>query len=61
LLKAMNSLRNVPTLGGGPNYRVSFSPGAGESHDAYRTPAAYTFDQVEHNGSLGPFNPASVK
>jgi len=61
LLKAMNSLRNVPTLGGGPGYKISFYPGAGETHDAYRTPAAYTFDQVEHNGSLGPFSPASVK
>jgi branched-chain amino acid transport system substrate-binding protein len=60
LLKAMNSLRNVPTLGGGLNYRVSFSPGKGESHDAYRTPAAYTFDQVTNTGSLGPFNPASL-
>lgn len=60
LLAAMNSLKNVPTVGGGANYSISFSPGKGTSHDAYRTPDAYTFDQVQSDGSLGTFNRASL-
>jgi branched-chain amino acid transport system substrate-binding protein len=57
LLKAMNSLKNVPTVAGPVGYTFSFSPGAGEQHDAFRSPSTYQFVQLKANGSFAAYTP----
>jgi branched-chain amino acid transport system substrate-binding protein len=54
---AIDSLQNVTPVGGPEGYTFSFSPGAGKQHDAFGTAAAYSFIQLEPDGSLGAYVP----
>ncbi len=57
LNNAIDSLTNVKPVGGPEGYTFSFSPGAGKGHEAFGTPDAYSFIQLEPDGTLGAYTP----
>lgn len=59
LNSAIDTLQNVKPVGGPEGYTFSFAPGAGKQHDAFSTPDAYSFIQLQPDGTLGAYNPNS--
>lgn len=53
LRNALESLQNVPVVGGPAGYTVSFKPGTGEAHAGYLE-SAVTVQQYQADGSLAP-------
>jgi ABC-type branched-subunit amino acid transport system substrate-binding protein len=54
---AIDTLQNVKPVGGPEGYSFSFSSGAGKQHDAFGSTDAYSFIQLEPDGTLGAYTP----
>lgn len=53
LLNALQTLKDVSSVGGPPGYTINFSKGTGEAHEAYQ-PSSITLDEWLPNGKPGP-------
>ena len=61
LNSAIDTLKNVTTVGGPPGYTFSFGAyqQGGKQHDAFSTPDAYSYLVIQSDGSFAAYNPNS--